>query len=41
MGSMVKYALWLWNGTLLISFISLLSGFNKGLEVAEFPTFTA
>ena len=32
-----RYALWLWNGTLLVSFISLLAGFNKGLEVAEFP----
>ncbi len=32
-----KYALWLWNGTLVASFLSLLLGFNKGLEVAEFP----
>src|SRR3990172_4503610 len=32
-----KYAVWLWNGTLIASFLSLLLGFNKGLEVAEFP----
>lgn len=32
-----KYALYLWNGTLLVSFLSLLLGYNKGLEVAEFP----
>src|SRR3972149_307 len=32
-----KYAVWLWNGTLIVSFLSLLLGFNKGLEVAEFP----
>jgi cytochrome c oxidase cbb3-type subunit 1 len=32
-----RYAVWLWNGTLIVSFLSLLTGFNKGLEVAEFP----
>ncbi|MGE5790672.1 MAG: cbb3-type cytochrome c oxidase subunit I [Syntrophaceae bacterium] len=30
-------SLWLWNGTLLAAFASLLLGYNKGLEVAEFP----
>ena len=32
-----KYAIWLWNATLGAAFLSLLLGFNKGLEVAEFP----
>lgn len=32
-----KYALWLWNTTLLASFGALLMGRNKGLEVAELP----
>ena len=32
-----KYPILLWNGTLLIAFLSLLMGYNKGLEVAEFP----
>ena len=32
-----RYAVWLWNGSLIVSFLSLLLGFNKGLEVAEFP----
>lgn len=30
-------AIFLWNVTLLVSFIFLLLGYNKGLEVAEFP----
>ncbi len=32
-----NYPLYLWNGALLIAFLSLLLGYNKGLEVAEFP----
>jgi cytochrome c oxidase cbb3-type subunit I len=32
-----KYALYLWNGTLLVSFALILAGYNKGLEVAELP----
>lgn len=32
-----KYALWLWNLTLFAGFIGVLLGYNKGLEVAEFP----
>jgi cytochrome c oxidase cbb3-type subunit 1 len=32
-----KYAVWLWNGTLLVALLSLLLGYNKGLEVAELP----
>ncbi|HOG17552.1 MAG TPA: cbb3-type cytochrome c oxidase subunit I [Syntrophales bacterium] len=32
-----KLPLVLWNGTLLVASVSLLLGYNKGLEVAEFP----
>ena len=32
-----KYPLYLWNGTLLVSFVLLLLGYNKGLELAELP----
>jgi len=32
-----KYAVWLWNGTLLLALLSVLFGYNKGLEVAELP----
>jgi len=32
-----KYAVWLWNVTLLAALLSLLLGYNKGLEVAELP----
>jgi len=32
-----KVALWLWNGGLIAALSSLLLGYNKGLEVAEFP----
>lgn len=28
---------WLWNLTLAVGFVTLLAGYNKGLEVAEFP----
>jgi cytochrome c oxidase cbb3-type subunit 1 len=28
---------WLWNLALAVGFVTLLAGFNKGLEVAEFP----
>lgn len=31
------YAIWLWNLSLVAGSISLLLGYNKGLEVAEFP----
>lgn len=30
-------AMWLWNLTLIAGFAALLAGYNKGLEVAEFP----
>lgn len=29
--------LWIWNLTLIVGFLSLLAGYNKGVEVAEFP----
>ncbi len=32
-----KYAVWLWNGSLIIGLTSMLLGYNKGLEVAELP----
>lgn len=32
-----KYAVWLWNGSLVVGLTSMLLGFNKGLEVAELP----
>lgn len=35
--TLAKYALFLWNGALVIAFVALLLGYNKGLEVAEFP----
>lgn len=30
-------AMWLWNLTLIAGFAAMLAGYNKGLEVAEFP----
>lgn len=32
-----RYALWLWNLTLFAGLIGVLMGYNKGVEVAEFP----
>ena len=32
-----RFALWLWNLTLFSGFAGVLLGYNKGLEVAEFP----
>lgn len=32
-----KGVMWLWNMTLMAGFGSILAGYNKGLEVAEFP----
>jgi cytochrome c oxidase cbb3-type subunit 1 len=31
------YALWLWNGALILGFAGILLGYNKGLEVDELP----
>jgi len=28
---------WIWNGTLIAGFLLIMAGYNKGLEVAEFP----
>jgi cytochrome c oxidase cbb3-type subunit I len=32
-----RYPVYLWNGALLLAFVALLLGYNKGLEVAELP----
>ncbi len=32
-----RYLIWLWNSALSIGFISFMLGYNKGLEVDEFP----
>lgn len=32
---------WLWNITLAVGFITLMAGYNKGIEVAEFPVVIA
>jgi cytochrome c oxidase cbb3-type subunit 1 len=32
-----RFLIWFWNLTLAVGFISLAMGYNKGLEVAEFP----
>lgn len=36
-----RYLLWMWNITLAVGLASLLAGYNKGLEVAEFPVVIA
>ncbi len=35
--SLSRAAMWLWNITLIAGFAGVLLGYNKGLEVAEFP----
>ncbi|MEJ2314985.1 MAG: cbb3-type cytochrome c oxidase subunit I [Nitrospirota bacterium] len=32
-----RYLVWVWNLTMIAGFVGIMAGYNKGLEVAEFP----